>query len=72
MKDKALTATRWAIFVAYLVAYFFVWAIWGLGGMEFLEDRGITALAAFILASIMVMVVGFISFQRDLREFLQL
>ena len=82
MKGKALaalreawTALRWIVFSVYLVAYGFVWVIWGIGGLQLLRDLGVTtipSLGFFVIASAMVMFVGFISFQRDLREFLRL
>ena len=80
MKDTVLMAMRWTTFAIYLFAYGFVWMVWGLGGLQVLEVlgaiipflEGAFGLSAFILASIMVMVVGFVGFQRDLMEFLGL
>ena len=75
MKGKALMVLRCVIFAITRAAYGFVWAIWGYGGLQLLmDDFSVTAISSlgsfFIIASIMVMFVGFIGFERDLKAFL--
>ena len=71
---KALMALRCVIFTIYRAVYGFVWVIWCIGGLQLLEEFSVTAIPSlgsiFIVASVMVMIVGFIGFERDLKAFL--
>ena len=83
---KTWTATRkilakfWKFFFGLcLIAYGSVWGIWVVGGLRLLGELGATisslggafGLGAFVLASIVVLLIGGIGFWRDLEEFLR-
>ena len=82
MKDKAWAATRtvwsalrWFIAALFGLAYLFVWGVWGVGGVELLGelDSAVPFLvAAFLVASFAVLVVGGIGLGRDLLGLLGL
>ena len=72
---KAWTATRWVIVALFGLAYVFVWGVWGIGGVELLGELGSPIpflIAAFLVASLVILVVGGIGLGRDLLGLLGL
>ena len=84
MKDKALAVLReawvtlrWTLYIVCIVAYVLVWLVWVAGGPLLLQDLGVlqafpTSYVFVAIATVVVMVVGLKSYDRDLREFLRL
>ena len=76
MRAKAWLLLRVASFILGIYAYGFVWVIWGAGGLQLLGILDIPLypllVAMFIVASVVVMLVGLIGFWRDMLGFLGL
>ena len=76
MRARAWLPLRAVCFILGIYAYGFVWMIWGAGGLQLLESINIPSypllVAMFIVASVVVMLVGLIGFWRDLLGFLGL
>ena len=76
MKGRILTLARWAAVIICLAAYGLVWGIWGIGGLQLLEDLTLAmpplVALAFVSSSVTVMLIGLIGFWRDLLGFIGL
>ena len=81
---RKILAKFWKVFFGLcFIAYFSVWGIWVVGGLRLLGELGATIPflgdaygpsavgVAFVVASVVVLLIGGIGFERDLKAFLR-